>query len=127
MAAQPSERAWPKPAHAEGGTPKPPAKESVFTRIKSIMPRLDEQTGPRATGIFIPSWFLAIILVPVCGGILWVATTLTEIRRDQANLQGAVEYRLKNAETQERLNDEHLRMLENEISAMKAGRESQRR
>jgi len=130
--AQRQERVWPSPGRAQEvqateARETSPRKPSVLDRIKSIMPRIDEQTGPRATGIFIPSWFLAIALIPACLGILWLNTTLTEIRTNQASLQNSIEFRLKQAEVQEKLNDEHLRLLEQEIAAIKAARDVQPR
>jgi hypothetical protein len=123
MAAQPNERQWPQPARAE----EQPRRPSVLSRIRKIMPHVDEQTGPRATGIFIPSWFLAIILVPVCGGILWVATTLTEIRRDQTNLANTIEYRLKEVETQEKLNNERWLDTKEKLSRLEGAQTQGRR
>jgi hypothetical protein len=73
----------------------------------------------KAQGVFIPNWWLALLLIPLAGGVMWVVITLTQIQSQQAALQAAIEYRLKASETQGRLNDEHTRQLEIEIARTK--------
>lgn len=94
---------------------------------RKVLPSLMEETGARAQGVWIPSWFLAIILIPVCGGILWVVITLTQISRDQANIQTTIEYRLKEVETRNKLNDEHIRGIEETIARIDGAVSAQRR
>lgn len=60
-------------------------------------------------GVFIPNWWLAILLMPLAGGVLWVIITLTSISANQTALQNTLEFRLKQVETQAKLNDEHER------------------
>lgn len=70
----------------------------------------------RAQGIFIPNWWLAMLLIPLAGGVIWMIITLTQISANQAAMQNSLEFRLKQVETQSKLNDEHLRQIENRIA-----------
>lgn len=101
-------------------------QESVLHEFRrKVLPSLMEETGARAQGVWIPSWFLAIILIPVCGGILWVVITLTQISRDQANLQNTIEYRIQQLDTQSKLNDERWRATEGTLAALRALQDAQ--
>jgi hypothetical protein len=104
-----------------------PKKESFFAKLGKVLPHTMEETGQRATGVWIPSWFLAVILVPVCGGILWVVITLTTIRTQQDNLQNTMEFRLKGAETDNKLNTRDISDLRIEVESLKSERAQQQR
>lgn len=74
------------------------------------------QENAKAQGVFLPNWWLAILLMPLAGGVIWVVITLTRIQEQQSSLKDTIEFRLKSTETQTRLNDEHTRQLEIEIA-----------
>lgn len=85
-------------------------------------------------GIFLPNWWLSMLLVPVAIWVYWMSATVRDIAKDQATakevsaansqtqvvviqgLKDTLEYRLKSMETQGKLNDEHLRQIENRIA-----------
>lgn len=77
---------------------------------------MTQDTAVRAQGVFIPNWWLSLLLIPLIGGVMWVVITLTQIQANQANLQSTIEYRLKIMERDIKLNDEHLRQIENRIA-----------
>jgi hypothetical protein len=70
----------------------------------------------KAQGIFVPNWYFAVLLIPLCGAVIWLVSTLTEIRSNQANLQNTIEFRLRIIERDVKLNDEHLRQVENRVA-----------
>ena len=112
----------PVPVDELQGTLRP---KTFVDRIKGVLPRLMD--APKTQGVFIPSWFLAIILVPFCGGIFWVVVTLTNISRDQANIQSAIEFRLKEVEQQGKLNDERYRQLQQDFAEFRGEQKSNQR
>lgn len=78
----------------------------------------------KAQGVFIPNWWLAILLMPLCGAALWVVVTLTRIQTQQDNIQTMVEFRMKAIETQDKIKDEHVRDLELSIAKTQGGVEA---
>lgn len=76
----------------------------------------------KAQGVFIPNWWLAILLVPLAGGVIWVVITLTRIQAVAENIQSTTEWRMNRVERDTKLNDEHLRQLENRISRIEGKR-----
>src|SRR5262245_56594606 len=86
----------------------------VFRRIGR--PRVMAEDDAKRQGVFLPNWWLSLLLIPTAGGVLWVATTLAEIKSNIAGLKDSNEFRLKQVETQGKLNDEHTRLLEIEIA-----------
>lgn len=70
----------------------------------------------KAQGLFIPNWWLAILLIPLMAGVVWVVVTLTSIQQQQIALKDSLEFRLKQVETQGKINDEHLRQIENRLA-----------
>lgn len=69
----------------------------------------------KAQGIFMPNWWLGILLIPALYGIYSFGQSLTriEVKVD------AYESRLKSAETQGRLNEEYTRNLQLELAEVK--------
>lgn len=76
----------------------------------------------KAQGIFIPNWWIAILLIPAFGAIIWVAMTLTEIKTQQAAAAQMWDLRLRTIERDVKLNDEHMRQLENRTSRIEGKR-----
>lgn len=63
----------------------------------------------KAQGVFLPNWWLSLLLIPLAGGVMWIVITLTSISANQAALKDTLEFRLKAVEVQTKLNDEHER------------------
>lgn len=90
----------------------------------------------KAQGLFVPNWWLAILLIPVLIWVYWMSTNVHDFQSAQnaslliqaansqaqttaiQSLKDTVEFRLKNIETQGKLNDEHLRLMENRIARL---------
>lgn len=70
-------------------------------------PRIMTEESAKAQGVFLPNWWLAIMLIPLVAGILWVITSLTRIQTQQENIQALMEFRMKSVETKASLNAEH--------------------
>lgn len=88
----------------------------------------------KAQGIFIPNWWLAILLIPILLGVLWFFKSQSDIQAAQITaerlraadaeaarmqfqaMKDTLEYRLRSIETQGKLNDEHTRQLEKSIA-----------
>lgn len=99
------------------------------------------QEAAKAQGVFVPNWWLSILLIPVLVGVLWFFKSLSDIQAQQKadaavavaqaqafaaamqaqatamqGLKDTVEFRLNKAEVQGKLNDEHERLIENRLA-----------
>lgn len=74
------------------------------------------EEAAKSQGLFIPNWWLALLLIPLMGGVLWVVMSLTTIQATQQAMRDTLEFRLKEMEIQAKLNDEHLRQIENRLA-----------
>jgi hypothetical protein len=80
------------------------------------------QENAKAQGIFVPNWYFAVALIPAILGVLWLVMSIVEIKSNQTNLSNTIEYRLQIIERQGKLNDEHLRQIENRIARIEGKR-----
>ena len=94
----------------------------------------------KAQGLFIPNWWLSLLLIPVIGAALWINSSLNQIASDQRtaergaidsqaltkqsidSLKDTLQYRLNEIERQGKLNDEHLRQAESRIARIEGKR-----
>lgn len=91
-------------------------KRPFFKLLKSIeRPRVMTTEKAKAQGVFMPNWWLGILLIPALYGVFSFGQSITRIETKI----DAYESRLKNVETQGRLNDEHTRILEVSIAEVK--------
>lgn len=96
----------------QGNQPQETLQPSFLRRLFSGRLRLMSTERAQAQGLFIPSWWLAILLIPAAYGVWSAGMSLSRIETKV----DAADARVKAVETQGRLNDEHTRQLEIEIA-----------
>lgn len=81
---------------------------------------MSEETAHKTPGVFLPSWWLAILLVPGAYGIWSAGQSLTRI---ETKVDG-IENRITAVERDTKLNDERWRQTQIDVGAAKAAAET---